>query len=151
MDSKKLLKFLILARLRTYAGNTGEVTPVFAGHKQYEYTEGTWMYRDVYVVGSGRFVGGETIYFESKPVWSMSYFGNFSAMTEEGADTILRKAMLANAKNIRLWYPVIWSDGAFTYRCSGEGKNIEEFRGNEEVVFSGKRLYYFSYAGGLVA
>lgn len=150
MDTQKLLYFLISARARTYAGNSGEVPSVLAGHKQYEYTDGLWTYKDIYVVGNGRFVGSETIYFASKPVWSMSYFGNFSAMSEEGADKILRKAMLANIEKTRLWYEVSWSDEKFTYHCEGKGVNIEEIRGNEEVLFSGARLYYFTYAGGII-
>jgi len=150
MDTKKLLSFLISARSHTYAGNTGEVSPVFAGHKQYEYTDGAWLYRDMYVVGNGRFVGCETIHQEAKPVWSMSYYGNFSAMTEEGADKILRQAMIANVEKTRLWYSVEWNDGKFVYQCEGAGSDIVEIRGTEVITCSNIRLYTFIYAGGLV-
>lgn len=150
MDTNTLVNFLILARTNTYAGNTGEVKSVLSGHKQYEFTDGDWVYRDMYVVGNGRFVGTETVYLKSKPVWGMSYFGNFSAMTEEGADTILRKAMSANVAKTRLWHKVAWNDGEFTYHCEGIGDNIEEIRGTEDVVLSGAKLYYFTYAGGLI-
>lgn len=151
MDTKKLLSFLIIAREHTYAGNSGEMTPIIDGHKQYEYRDGDWMYRDMYIVGSERFVGYETIYYKAKPVWSMSYFGNFSGMSENGADTILRKAMLANGKTTRLWQSVDWQEGNFHYQCDGAGSGIEEIKGNEKIVYKDHVLYYFFYTGGIVA
>ncbi len=104
----------------------------------------------MYVVGGGRFVGIETIFLEAKPVWSMSYFGNFSAMSEKGADAILRKAMIANSETTRLWHTVDWKDGDYHYRCEGEGSRIDEIRGNEKIIHNNRVLYYFSYAGGFV-
>lgn len=150
MDTHALLLFLITARSRTYAGNTGEVKPTVSGYKQYEYVEDKFAYRDMYVVGGGRFVGIETIFLEAKPVWSMSYFGNFSAMSEKGADAILRKAMIANSETTRLWHTVDWKDGDYHYRCEGEGSRIDEIRGNEKIIHNNRVLYYFSYAGGFV-
>ncbi len=150
MNTEGLLQFLISARTHTYAGNTGEVPTLIEGHKQYEYKDGEWLYRDMYTVGDGRFVGVETVYLRSKPIWSMSYFGNFSAMTEKGADTILRKAMTANVEKTRLWHSVTWKDEKFTYHCEGSGRDIHEICGAEDVMVSKKRLYYFTYAGGSV-
>jgi len=97
-----MLDFLLKARSKTYAGGKREVTPVFPKLHQLEYQEKDFLYRDVYNMGNGIFMGLETVYFKNKPVVSMSYFGNFVKATEKEVDKILRGALIKNWETARL-------------------------------------------------
>ncbi len=150
MDKDALTKFLLTARAKTYAADAGKAKALLAGSRQHEYKEGEFLYRDIYYVGAGRFAGLETVYYKGKPAWSSSYFGNFAAMSEEEADRILRGALIAKSNETRLWKKVTWKNGEFDYVCDGYG-TIEELGGQEEIHKGRERVYYFYYAGGLIA
>ncbi|MBI2450659.1 MAG: hypothetical protein HYV47_03970 [Candidatus Nealsonbacteria bacterium] len=151
MDKKELLNFLLKARTKTYAGDGGSVTPALKGSKQLEYKEENWLYRDVYYFGKGIFTGLEAIYYQDKPVWSMSYYGNFKKMTEEEIDKILRKALRENSKTARTWKLVKWQKDGYEYVCRSDfGKSVDDFGGSEKVSKSGKDVYSFFYAAGLI-
>lgn len=151
MNKTRLFEFLVQARMKTYAGGGGKVKPEFVGSYQLEYKEGEWLYRDVYNMGNGIFMGLETVYHGEKPVWSMSYFGNFRGMTEGEVDKILRGALIANKDKARLWHEVHWKKSEFTYSCIPDGKgSIDELSGSEEITKNDKRIYVFYYAGGLI-
>lgn len=150
MNKQRLIQFLLEARTKTYAGAQGKAKPLLKGSVQLEYREGKWFYRDVYCGGNGIFVGFDTIHFKNKPVLSTSYFGNFKALTEEEADKILRKALVAKWKTTRTWRKVKWQDGKYKYVCNGSG-NLEEFGGEEKIYKGKKEVYHFYYAGGLLA
>ena len=147
MDKDKLTNFLIKARAKTYAGNSGGVTQLLPGSKQLEYKEGEWLYRDVYNQGNKIFAGLETVYFKGAPVWSMSYYGNFKEMTEKEADKVLRGALIAKKDTARLWHDVEWENEGYTYTCSGYG-SIDELGGEEEISKDGQKLFFLFYAGG---
>ena len=150
MDKYLLAGFLVKARTKMYAGDGGKVTPLLFGSVQLEYQENTVLYRDIYYVGNGRFTGLETIYSETKPVWTMSYFGNFSALSEKEIDAVLRKALTANPQT-RMWKTVKWKSGEFEYICAADADgSMEELSGSETITKNGTRVYYFYYAGGLL-
>ena len=151
MDKKKLLQFLITARENTYAGGKGNVKSAFSGSYQLEYEQKDWSYRDVYNLGNGIFIGLETLYFKSKPVWSMSYFGNFRKMTEREIDEILRGALIANKDKTRLWHNVKWKKDDYGYTCTPDGPgSIDEMGGYEKITKKGKKVYHLFYAGGFI-
>jgi hypothetical protein len=104
VNKNDLEKFLLKSRTKTYAAAIGKSGPLLPGSVQYEYNEGDYSYRDVYYIGNGIFPGLETILYKENPVWSMSYFGDFSKMTEEQADTMLRKGvdrLMGNNQNVQ--------------------------------------------------
>ena len=151
LNKEELLNFLLKARTKTYAGGGGKVKAVFRGSKQLEYKEGSWFYRDVYYTGNGIFVGIETIYYGTKPVFAMSYWGNFKGMTEKEIDKILRKALLENWKNTRIWKRIEWKYNNYKYICEPDFKgSIEEMAGKERIFKKGKQVYSFFYRGGLL-
>lgn len=151
MDKKKLLQFLLKARTKTYAGSGSGVSPSLKGSKQLEYKEGAWLYRDVFYVGKGIFTGLEVVHYQNKPVWSMSYYGNFKKMTEEETDKILRGALVANWNTARIWKYVEWQKGDYEYICQPDfGTSIEGFGGGETISKKGKDVYSFFYAAGLI-
>ncbi len=150
MNKKELEKFLLEARTQTYAAAIGKVKPPFLpGSVQYEYAEGDFSYRDVYYIGNGIFPGLETVFSEDKPVWSMSYFGDFSKMTEEQADNMLRRALMELWETTRIYNRVEKDYGEFVYTCAGTG-NIDELSGREEIKAGEELLYFFEYNGGLI-
>ena len=152
MNKEETAKFLLKARTKTYAGGGGKVEPAFAGSDQLEYVKGDWLYRDVYYTGNGIFMGLETVYAGGKPILSMSYYGNFKKMTEEEVDGILKQALLARADTARTWQKSEWKKGEYEYICEpdGDGMSIDEFAGLERILKSGKEVYRFFYAGGLI-
>lgn len=151
VDKKKLFNFLIEARSNTYAGNGGKVKPALPGSTQLEYKNKDLLYRDIYNMGNGIFMGLETIYSNGKPVWSMSYYGDFTKMTEEEIDKILRAALIKYKDKTRLWHDVEWKSGNFKYVCTPDFQGgIEQLAGAEEVYKGKERVYSFFYAGGLI-
>ncbi len=151
MNKKALQNFLLKARAKTYAGNTGKVKPVFSDSRQFEYKEVNYLYRDIYYVGNGIFAGLETVYFKNKPVLTMSYYGNFKKMTEKEVDGILRKSLIENANTTRIWKNVSWKTGKYTYICETDTDgSIDEFSGTEKIMEGNNQKYFFYYAGGLI-
>jgi hypothetical protein len=149
IDKKLLEKFLLEARTKTYAGDSQKSESLLPNSVQYDYQDGDFSYRDVYYIGNGIFPGLETVYFKGAPVWSMSYFGDFSKMTEEQVDKMLRKALSENWQKTRLYHTVEKDYGDFVYRCDGSG-NIDMVEGSEVITVDGENVFYFYYAGGFV-
>ncbi len=152
VDTKQLTDFLLKARTETYAGEKGKVSPALPGSKQLEYADGDWLYCDVYFVGNGRFMGLETVYHKEEPVWSMSYYGDFSKMTEDEVDSMLRKALIENWQTARTWQEVEWEGDGFTYVCEPdfEDGSIKKIAGREKITKNGEEVYYLFYAGALI-
>ncbi|MBI1982448.1 MAG: hypothetical protein HYY87_02450 [Candidatus Levybacteria bacterium] len=152
MDKKEALSFLLKARSKTYAGGKGEVRPVFPKLHQLEYREKDFLYRDIYNMGNGIFMGFENVYFKNKPVISTSYFGNFVKTTEEEVDKILRRALIENWETTRLWHNVEWKSKNYTYLCEADTSSgsLDEFSGSEKILKDTKQIYYFYYAGGFI-
>jgi len=149
MKKDELEKFLLNARTKTYAAAEGKTEVILPGSDQYEYSEGDFIYRDIYYTGNGIFSGLETVYFKATPVWSMSYFGNFSKMTEKQADGMLRKALMDNWETTRIYKWVEKDYGDFKYMCDGVG-TLDELSGTEEIYANDKKVYFFYYAGGFI-
>lgn len=149
LDKKKLLKFILKASKNTYASEGGSVKPLLPGSKQLEYSEGDFLYRDIYNLGNGKFAGLETVYLKNTPIWSMSYYGNFEKMTEEEVDKVLRKALMDKWDKVRLWNKVTYKVGKYTYINEGSG-NIDQFDGGERIEKNGETLYFFYYASGII-
>jgi len=150
MDLTKLEQFIITARTQTYSGSTGKVTPLLTGSKQLEYKEKGLLYRDIYFTGKNTFTGIETIYENDKPIFAMSYYGNWTTMTEKEIDTILRVALLENPKT-RLNTFVEWKKDSYTYVYSPDKNgNIDEVSGTETILLNNKQIYTFYSAGSIL-
>ena len=149
MNKEELEQFLLKVRTKTYAAGTSKSKPSLPGSVQYDYNEYDYSYRDIYYLGNGIFPGIETVFYKDKPVWSMSYYGNFSGMTEEQADTMLRKALMDTWETTRIYNRVEKNYGDFRYICDGQG-TIDELTGTEEIYVGEKKVYFFYYAGGFI-
>ncbi len=143
MNKDELEKFIIKARTKAYAGNGGKVTSSLKGSAQLEFLEDDFKYQDVYYTGKNTFYGIETVYFQEKPVWGMSYYGNWGEMTEEEIDKILRGSLIANPET-RLYKKINWVKGEFSYECIPETTDgIDEIGGEETIFKNDKRAYVF--------
>ena len=150
-DKQKLLQFLLKARTQTYAGNKGKVESLLNGSKQLEYKEEDWLYRDIYYIGNGIFMGLEVIHIQDKPVWSMCYYGNFKKMTEEETDKILRGALMDKWQEARLWKKVEWEKDEFKYICEPDFEgSIDEMAGLEKILKGDEIVYTFFYGGAII-
>jgi len=152
MDKEKLLQFLLKARTKTYAGAGRKVKPAFDGSNQLEYKEGSQFYRDVYYTGKGIFMGVEVVYLENNPIWAMSYYGNSKRIAEKEIDEILRKALLENWQETRIWKRVEWVQNEYKYICEPDFEgSINELAGSEKILKNEKQVYSFFYAGGIIS
>lgn len=149
MQKDYLETFLLKARTKTYAAANGKSETLLPGSVQYEYEEGDFSYRDNYYIGNGIFPGLETVFYKDKPVWSMSYFGDFSGMTEEQADNMLRKALMELWETTRMYTKVEKEYPDFKYVCDGSG-SFNELEGTEEIYVGEDKVYFFYYAGGFI-
>ncbi|MFF2621620.1 DUF5680 domain-containing protein [Oerskovia jenensis] len=141
--------FLTRARARTYAAGEGRTTAILAGSVQYEFAEGPWLYRDVYYVGNGIFPGIEVVHHDGVPVWSVSYAGDFSSMSEGQADLMLQPALVEHAATTRTHESVDADYEDFRYTCRGQGDR-DAFLGREEITAGGELVYWLQYAGGFI-
>lgn len=149
-DTRVLEKFLIKARVQTYAGSVGVVKSALNGSKQLEYQYGDLLYRDVYYIGKDKFYGIETVFDGDKPIFGMSYYGNWGDMTEDEIDKILRGALIANPKT-RLNKEINWEKDGFKYSCQPDMTgDLTEIGGTETISKGDDQIYIFYYAGGML-
>ena len=159
MDSEstaRLSAFLVDAKRRTYAGLDDDATlaaQVFPGSRQLEYREHDFSYRDIYF-GMEYFVGQEVVLASEQVIWSMSYAGGVSpGITDRGEllaiYAFLRKGLLGIQADRPFRGPLSFEDSHFQYVNAPEG-DISEFRGEEQILRAGKRIYGLRYSGGII-
>jgi hypothetical protein len=151
MNKEELARFLFKARENTYAGGTGKVESALKDACQLEYSEGDYLYRDVYYNGKNGFMGLEGIYYQNKLVWGMSYTGIYTGINEEEIDKILRPALLDNPET-RGWTKVERDYDGYKYICipDWEGASIENMTGVEKIIKNEKEIYTFYYGGSIL-
>ncbi|MBU2539681.1 hypothetical protein KJ786_00760 [Patescibacteria group bacterium] len=143
----ELKEFITEARSKTFAGGGVEVeAPRLKGSKEMEYQKGDWFYRDVYFNGQKNLIGQEVIYYNSRPVWGMGYFGD--QLSEKSAG-FLKQALLKLADKCRFGEKCEIEKKEFRYEDNGSG-DIGKFFGEEKIFSGGKNVYKLNYQGGLI-
>jgi hypothetical protein len=151
----EFVRFLVAAKQATYAGQSdlASVAPLLPGSKQLEFTEGEFLYRDIYV-GMFRFVGQEIVYFSGQPVWSMSYSGgllpDIPQVAAKAAYTLLRAALRALPAEFPIRGPALLESGNLRYACQ-HSDTIEAFHGQEVITEAGLPIYKLYFSGGKLA
>lgn len=152
MDVHALDAFLRRAKLATYAsqGDDASVTPLLPDSRQLEYTEGDWLYRDIYV-GLTRFSGQEIVYFQGTAIWSMVYTGGVSEQVEDwrGVYAVLREALNARLDQLPLRGPSHYTREGWSYCCTLQG-SLQEFQGDEQMTHGGQQVYSLRLCGGVI-
>jgi hypothetical protein len=134
-DVQELARFLVRAKVQTYAGNQREMDqPQRPGFKELVFKEGRWEYRDSYL-GFYSAPGTETVMFDGRPVWAMSYSGTMDKRyygDEEFASrtfAFLRRALSEVTVERPFRGPNFYfmdEDGQrrWTYLCNSHGSTI---------------------------
>jgi hypothetical protein len=142
-----LEEFLFNARKNTYASNSGSSdNPRLLESKQLEFQKADYFYRDIYFLGSKKFIGQEIIYLNSKPIWGMNYIGDATGKLETN---FLQESLFKLAEKCRIGGVCENEKREFKYQDQGEG-NIEDFFGKETIFLEGKKIYNLDYRGGLI-
>ena len=147
----KLNKFLVKAKINTYASN-GEINErnLEDGTKELTYKEDEFEYRDRYY-GFNPFIGEEIIWQNGKIVWAMNYYGKIISLVVP-AKTIYQflKIALKQVKEDKPFRgPKNFKNGDFKYTNKAIGK-INNFSGKEKIFFKGKEIYTLIYHGGTI-
>jgi len=153
----ELIAFLIDAKRRTYAAGGSEseavVTPLLLGSHQLEYRDGSLLYRDIYF-GEAYFVGQETVYAGSAPIWAMCYAGGFTTsvnnQTEAGEIGGVLQAALREVTPERPYRgPSTFRRGIYSYGNEAEG-DVYRFSGIETIARGDEVVYQLRYSGGVL-
>lgn len=143
-------KFLINAKINTYASNSGRVfqQTILPDTKLLAFEQDDLVYRDIYF-GFLQFAGQETVSLKDKVIWSMNYIGQ--SQTKENIDDIyafLRKSLLKISIDAPFRGPAAFSDSCgFYYKNQSEG-DIDFFHGEESISQNGVIVYKLYYSGG---
>ena len=157
IERNELVSFLIDAKRRTYAAGGSEsetvVTPLLPGSHQLEYRDGTLLYRDVYF-GGAYFVGQETVYAGSAPMWAMCYAGGFTTSVGSQSEAkeigaVLQAALRQVAPERPYRGPSTFRQGIYSYVDKSEG-DVHRFSGIEAIARGDEIVYQLRYSGGVL-
>ena len=152
LNIRDLLSFLVAAKSATYASEnaSSSAVPLLPGSKQLEFSEGDFLYRDIYV-GMVCFTGQEIVYASGHPVWSMSYSGgllpNIPQSSAIEVYSFLRKALRSIPEGFPIRGPELLEEKALCYSCKHSG-SIELFHGSEVITESSVPVYELFFSGG---
>ena len=157
VDLKKLSKFLVKAKNRTYASvNKMKIEPERSLHNELDFIEGEFYYRDSYV-GFFQAPGMEEVRIgkDGKTIWTMAYSGGMIAEYQEDVDfalqtfTFLKKAMALVDEERPFRGPENFEEGDWRYVCEVKG-DIKRFLGHEKIFFKEREVFNQDYIGGIV-
>ncbi len=150
---KELEKFLVLAKMQTYANeNVEKVNSSRVGSKDYEFSHDNMIYHDTYFGGTN-FIGEEVVYISNKIYWGMNYYGVTldESMGEEAMDKALRPALMHVGEDgiIPVRGPREFINGEYKYTFEVLG-DLDNFSGVESIYKNDKKIYELKCNGGLI-
>jgi hypothetical protein len=151
MNVKALRKFLIETKKAGYgAGNPKAWIKEKDGSTTISFVFGDFRMHDNFF-GGEPWGGRMMVFYKEKPVWIMCMYGsvNSSFKDSEKVYTFLKKALRQQPEDLPLRGPKLFKDGEFVYKNENKG-SLENFSGEGEIYFDGKRVYKEFYSGGLV-
>jgi len=148
MDIGELCRFLVKAKINTYAGGR-EGAILRDGSKELVFSEGKFGYRDRYF-GFNPFIGEETVFYEEACIWGMNYYG-FAVPSEDFSlkdmYKFLREALKRVSEKKPFRGPEKYEKHQFKYVNNVEG-DLSRFNGTERIFHKGKEIYTLLYQGG---
>jgi len=146
-DEVLLRDFLCKAKRETYAGKGPESVPSRLASHDLSFEEGDLFYYDTYL-GGERFIGEEGVWRGGKPWWGMNYCGRVLSPQRFPAD-FLKEALFAVAPEQPYRGPSVYEKGDFAYHSMVSGA-LDWYRGSEEILVSGERVYECLFHGGFI-
>lgn len=148
VNLEDLKEFLFEARESTYAAGANPIdNPRLLSSEQLEFQKGDYFYRDIFFDGEKNFIGQEIIYFESKPIWGMNYFG---AQIGKVETNFLRETLTKLSNKCRIGGICEYKKREFKYQDKGKG-DLTDFSGQEEIYIEDKSIYKLDYRGGIIS
>ncbi len=148
----KLRKFLVEANKAGYAaGDAAKVVDGADGSHPitYESADGRWKYHDEYY-GGEPYGGREVVFLDGKGVWMMVYYGwVVPEAATKAVYKFLQEALRAETNDEPYRGPRLYESSGARYVNSYIG-TPDNFKGEEEIVHLGKKIYFAWYGGGLI-
>ncbi len=92
MDDRKLMEFVVYAKLNSYANENVKYSLTSYNTKRIEISKEAFLFVDEYV-GENPFSGVETVFYKNKPVWQMHYYGWVKGEDKDVIYTFLKAAL----------------------------------------------------------
>jgi len=146
MDIKQLNKFLVKAKINTYASNgEGGEKVLSDGSKKFEFKEGEFKYRDRYF-GFNPFIGEETVFQNKKIVWGMNYYGKVISkiIPPRKIYQFLQETLKKIPESKPFRGPQIFQKDNFKYFNKIKG-TVEKFEGKERIFYKERLVYKLIY------
>lgn len=156
INLKELTAFLINAHRNGYAADDkGKWIKESDGSTSIYYEDGSWKFHDNFF-GSDPFGGREVVFFESKPVWMMVYYGEVFGKTKPNKIwnflcSALRVSFSVPNEPFSLRGPEYLHKKSLCYFFKLAG-DVKSFYGNERIkrYLSNHVIYRAEFVGGLV-
>jgi hypothetical protein len=148
---KELIKFIAMAKKKTYASLNSEPKRTKDGGKTYTVKKGDYTYTDTYF-GNLIDCGQERVFLKGKVIWVMAYRGGIVEKYEllhKEAFNFLKECISKMPKDFPARGPRKLKKGKWQYENNWNG-NIEGFTGEENIYFSGEKICFRNYVGGLI-
>jgi hypothetical protein len=146
-----LNQFIVSAKRVTYVGGGAKLLPYRLGSKDLQFRDGDWAYHDSYF-GESDFLGQEIVYYQTKAVWGMNYYGRLLrpdlATAAQMGGMIMTSLTKMYAEN-RFLGGFEHIEGDLRYVDSNEG-DVAAFTGTELIYLHGELVYRLVYHGGLI-
>jgi len=147
----ELIDFIRRSKKQAYASTSSKPKKTKDGGKTYTIKKGNYIYVDTYF-GNLIDCGQERVYSKGKVIWVMAYRGGmcrgFEKFDEE-AFGFLKQAISKMPKKFPARGPKKLKEGDFRYENIWKG-DIEDFVGEENISYQGKKICFRNYVGGLV-
>ena len=141
-----LHEFACEAKKNTYAAKAAEADSSRLNSHDLAYERDGFRYLDSYF-GGEQFAGGEVIWKDDVPLWSMNYQGR--VLGESFSGDFLKECLLLVSAGMPYRGPGLYKSGEYTYHCSIRG-DMEWFRGDEDIFYGDDKVFECLFHGGIL-
>ncbi len=143
---EELCKFLVKAKMNTYAGKGAKSEASRPNSNDYKFEEGDFLYIDTYL-GGEYFSGEEAVWQENTPIFAMNYSGRVIGGNFSG--NFLKEVLKKVPVEKPFRGPKFYQDEDYIYYCKVDG-DIQWFQGYEEIYYKNEKIYECFFHGGIV-
>lgn len=152
LSKEALCKFLLAAKINTFASGNFSIPPKNSGAKNYLYEMADFRYEDQYY-GAYLDMGQEMVWYYGVPIWGMVYRGGIYKPYYDEAEeafNFLKRALLKPEVHFPIRGPREYDENTdYKYINNSEG-NILSFSGKEIILKNQKETCFRSYIGGII-